>query len=91
MKKYYHIMLFAQNSFANDIVSMACLSNGGIKDISLEDIATWLKMEKLKYPTLTDGLETTITGNKLMIDKDSKCIAEIEERQMFELSQNTTE
>lgn len=89
MKKiYYCQLLVSGNLWAIDAIKLASLSNGG-EYIPLKDIATSIEMDLKKYPTSNESYSVTVSGNKLLIDKGTECIAEIEERQMFELPQNT--
>lgn len=90
MKKQFHIKAFLNNALANDLIVLACLSNGG-KDITLSDMEAIVKVEKAKFPTITADIQVTVTGNKLLLDKGQECILEIEEREEFVLPCPTLE
>lgn len=80
-RKMYRIEQTRSMGLVNDVVVMAALSNGTDKYTSLVYMEAYVRSEMLKYPTLTDGIEVTISGNTLLIDKGTEnllCITEIE-------------
>ena len=84
VKRMYRIEQFVMTGAVNDIVLMAAMSNGG-KYVSLEYMEQYVKIEKGRYPTLTAGIETTISGNTLLIDRGVENLLAITEVEIIEL------
>lgn len=67
-KKLYRIEQSQHHGIANDVSIMAAISNGSKNYTSLQYMADYVKQEKIKYPTLSDGITATISENTLLID-----------------------
>lgn len=93
MKKNLRIMLFSSSTIAEQMALMAAKNNATPEPekLSLDTFGEHFKGERLKYPTLCDGMTCTISGNKLLLDKtnsagETTCLLELEEVEIFELA-----
>jgi len=68
VKRMYRIEQTKYHGIANDITLMAANSNGG-NYVPLKYMADYVKQEKIKYPSLSNGIEVTISENTLLIDQ----------------------
>lgn len=84
-KKMYRIEQMATNSIASEIITMAAMSNGTGKYIPLQYMADFVKVEKMKYPTLTEDVQVTISGNTLLLDRGTTNLLAITEVEVLEL------
>lgn len=84
MKKYLNIKLNVTNSVAEEIVLMAARANAG-KDVTFQDMESYVKMQVLRYPTTNEGIQCHIIGNNFILDRGTECLMEIEEREIYEL------
>lgn len=68
-KKLYRIELKSVGGIANELATLAALSNGG-KYISLKDMESIAKVECIKLPVTTEGISINLIGdNVLTIDR----------------------
>lgn len=67
-RKMYRIEQTQYHGIANDISLMAAVSNGSNNYVPLQYMADYVKGEKIKYPSLSDGITATISENTLLID-----------------------
>lgn len=68
-RKMYRIEQTQYHGIANDISLMAAISNGGKNYLPLQYMADHVKQEKFKYPSLSAGIEVTISENTLLLDQ----------------------
>ena len=85
-KRIYRIEQTKYNGVVNEVSLMACVSNGSGKYIPLQYMADYVEKERLKYPVLTYGIQVTISGNTLLIDKGTENLLAITEVEIFDLS-----
>lgn len=82
-KKYFKVSMFnatAGYSITMKLNEMAALANGG-KDITIDDMTTICKMEKISSPGSLSEIEYNLIGSTITIDKGTECIMVIEERE----------
>lgn len=90
-KPQFRISLIKSTTITEAMVLMAAKANGGTVDIKLGDLETIFKGNKLQYPSLSEGLSCTLSGNKVLVDYtdykgETTCALEIEEVELLTLS-----
>ena len=83
-KKLYRIELFESNAILQELVIMACLSNGG-KYLSLTDLESIAKGNYVRYSAMGEGITISLIGNTLLIDKGTVCQLKLEEIEVLEM------
>ena len=85
-RKIFRIELKERAGVAQDIAVLACLSNGGVKYISLQEMEMIAKSDVLRYPSLNTDVTVHLIGdNNLTIDKGTKNLLAITEVEILEL------
>lgn len=84
-RKMYRIELKSIGGIANELATLAALSNGG-KYISLGDMLAIAKVDCIKLPLTNDGISiSTIGDNVLTIDRGSENLLVLTEVEVMEL------
>lgn len=94
MKKNFRISLKENNINLNNIVVLAAISNANQDNrLTIQEIASKIKMEQMSYPPSTDGWIVTVDNNFISIDKkrgeETINLLFIEEVEVFELVESS--
>ena len=89
----FRISLKENNVNLNSIVVLAAISNANQDNrLTIQEIASKIKMEQMSYPSSTDGWIVTVDNNFISIDKkigeETINLLFIEEVEVFELVEN---
>jgi len=84
-RNIYRIELKSIGGIANELATLAALSNGG-KYISLKDMESIAKVDCIKLPTTNTNISVNLIGNNVLtIDRGTENLLVLTEVEIFEI------
>ena len=86
--KMYRIQLNALGGIANELATLAALSNGGKNYISLKEMEAIAKVDCIKMPYTNSDITVTVIGeHDLTIDRGTENLLHLTEISVLDLSE----